>query len=52
MGAMKNFLLEQINDLSERTGYSADFLIDMWKECANDGCDWDYFKTVTLERDW
>lgn len=52
MGAMKNFLLDQIYDLSERTGYSADFLLDMWNECVAEGCDWSYFKGVTLERDW
>lgn len=49
MGAMKNYLMEQIIELSERTGYSDDFLLDMWNRYADSGFSWSYFKAIVLE---
>ena len=52
MGMMKNFLIECIEELSRQTGYDFDFLMNVWLECMEDGNDWEFFKGVTLERDW
>lgn len=58
MSAMKNYLNEQIEELAQKTGYSEEFLMDMWfkytSECieADDPVDWEHFKGVTLDRDW
>lgn len=49
---MKNYLMDQIDTLSAASGYSIGFLMDMWNECMDDGLDWDFFRDVTLERDW
>ena len=51
MGQMKK-LYYAIKELSERTGYSVDFLLHIWRECLEDEVSWDYFEAVTLERDW
>ncbi len=58
MGRMKDLLIGQIEKLCRATGYDFEFLMDMWftytDECLEDGgkISWDYFRTVTLERDW
>lgn len=52
MSCMKNYLLDCIEELSKRTGYAVDFLMDVWAECMEDGNDWDFFEGVTLEMDW
>lgn len=52
MGAMKCYFEEQIYKLSELTGYSVDFLWEIWNECIDDGASWEFFKGVTLELDW
>lgn len=52
MSAMKNYLMDQIETLSAASGYSADFLLDVWNECVSVGLNWDFFQRVTLERDW
>ena len=40
-------------DLSDKTGYSFEFLVARYEEMREDGePDWEYFVGVTLERDW
>lgn len=51
MGQMKK-LYYALKELSERTGYSVDFLLNIWHECLEDEVSWEHFKAVTLERDW
>lgn len=43
-----------ISDLSGRSGYDYDFLVDRYMEILEeDGyVDHDYFEGVTIERDW
>lgn len=44
-----------IEDLSQKSGYSYDFLIDMYNlvmNNENEEGDINYFIRVTLERDW
>lgn len=52
MSCIKNYLFDCIENLSKQTGYSFEFLMDVWIECMEDGADWDFFVAVTLERDW
>ncbi len=58
MSAMNDYLIGEIEDLSRKTGYPFEALMNQWfaysDECVEDGepVDWDFFKTVTLERDW
>lgn len=51
MSAMKNFLMDQINELSASTNYSAEFLMDTWFENCGE-MTWGEFKAATLEREW
>lgn len=47
-----------IEDLSKKTGYHYNFLVDMFNEMNDDAYeagevfDWDYFEGITVERDW
>lgn len=42
-----------IDNLAKASGYSWDFLVDMYNEMVEDGeYDWDYFVGVTMEHDW
>lgn len=52
MSRMKDYLLDQIDKLSKESGYSSDDLLDIWDECMDEGQSWEFFKTVTQERDW
>ena len=52
MSAMKDYLMDQIDTLSAASGYSPDFLLDVWNECMAEGNSWEFFRAVTLERDW
>lgn len=52
MSAMKDFLIGKIEALCAKTGYDFDYLMDLWFECAEEGCSWEFFRDVTLERDW
>lgn len=53
MSAIKNFIEDEIERLAKLTGYTWDFLMDIWTEMLEDGeNDWSYFVGVTLELDW
>lgn len=41
-----------INDLSRKSGYGYDFLVDKYNEVLNEDGDVEYFINVTMERDW
>lgn len=41
-----------IDDLSKKTGYSYDFLVDRYNEVMDEDGDAEYFMNVTMERDW
>lgn len=43
---------KRIAGLAAKTGYSYDFLYDIYLECEADGDDFKYFEGVTLEHDW
>lgn len=49
MSYMKDLFMDKIYELSDKTGYDVEFLLDRYKE--SDG-DWKYFVGVTMERDW
>lgn len=52
MSAMKNYLMDQIDALSAASGYPSSVLLDLWNGCMDAGDSWEYFRAVTLERDW
>lgn len=52
MGRVKDYLMDCLYELSAKTGYTVEFLLDMWLDCMISGNDWDFFEGVTLERDW
>lgn len=43
-----------IDNLSRRSGYSYDTLVDIFMECMEDegDVDWEYFVDVSMEHDW
>lgn len=41
-----------IDDLSKKSGYSYDFLVDMYNEVMDDDGDVDSFIAITMEQDW
>ena len=44
-----------IEDLSKKTGYHYNFLVDMFNEMMDDegqDFDWDRFEGISMERDW
>ena len=41
-----------LNRLSKDTGYSYDFLVDMYNEVIEEDGDLEYFIGVTMEHDW
>lgn len=41
-----------ISALSAATGYDYDFLVDKYNEVMDEDGDFEYFVTVSLERDW
>lgn len=49
MGRMKDLLMDEIEELSEETGYSFEFLMDGWSEhCEGDS--WEAFKADARAR--
>lgn len=53
MSMMKTYIENEIDGLAEETGYEADFLRDIWnEEVINGDADFEYFRAVTMERDW
>lgn len=53
MSMMKNYFEDQIYSLASCTGYSFDFLLDVWNdEVSNGDADFEFFRAVTLEHDW
>ena len=54
MGKYKDWLIGYLEDLSKKSGYSYEFLANMWEDFTNDDgpLDLDYFTGVTMERDW
>lgn len=51
MSAMKNYLLDQIDELSQKTGYSDDFLMETWGEQMGE-MTWEQFRAATLAKEW
>lgn len=51
MSAMKDYLMDQICDLSCKTGYSDEFLMDTWFE-NSDKMTWEQFRAATLKLQW
>lgn len=51
MSAIKNYLLDQIYELSRETGYSDEFLMDTWIENSGE-MTWEQFRFATLDREW
>lgn len=51
MSAMKDLLIGEIEDLSEETGYSFEFLMSTWHE-RQDEMTLEQFRTATLNREW
>ena len=51
---MSRFFEGFISDLSKKSGYNYDFLVDMYNEVVDDPDDGDVesFANITLERDW
>ena len=41
-----------IDDLSKKTAYGYDFLVDRYNEVMNEDGDIEHFMNVTLEIDW
>lgn len=43
-----------IEELSRKSGYGYDFLVDIYTEIMNsdDFVDWNHFAGVTMEHDW
>lgn len=58
MGRVKDMLIGMIEELSAKSGYDEEWLMDRWfdycDECRSDGetADWDYFAGVTIAHDW
>lgn len=52
MSKIKAYMEETIDNLAVETGYSEEFLNDMWCECIDDDTPWDDFVAITLEKDW
>ena len=58
MSYMKDLFLEKMEHLAAKTGYSVEFLLEMYdaynQECmeAGEDFDWSYFCGVTLQKDW
>lgn len=53
MSKMKSYLEDQIQNLANETGYSFNFLFDIWcEECEDGEGDFEYFCGVTRELDW
>lgn len=44
MGKMKDLLIDEIEELSEETGYSFEFLMDGWTEHGGGPLSWEAFK--------
>lgn len=51
---MDKLLNYAIRDLSRKSGYDYDFLVDVYNEILNDNGDvnWNYFAGVSMEHDW
>lgn len=51
---MSKVLDYSIKNLSRKSGYDYDFLVDVYNEIADDdgSVDWDYFVGVSMEHDW
>jgi|GEM_PF-3970070 len=53
MSMIKRHMEDVISNLAEETGYSEDFLMNIWMECLEDGSTtFDEFVAITLECDW
>ena len=52
MSAIKRKIDDFISDLSKKSGYSWDFLMDRFNEVMEEDGDLDYFVGVTMEHDW
>lgn len=53
MSAMKCFMEDCISKLSELTGYSRNYLSELWHDnCLEEGTEWYDFVCTTLELDW
>ena len=58
MSKTKRFIEDYIADLSKKSGYGYCELMDIWwaycDDCYDDNEDinYDYFTSVTMERDW
>lgn len=51
---MNKVLKRAIKNLSRKSGYEYNFLVDVYNEILEDNGDvnWNYFADVTMEHDW
>lgn len=50
MSAMKNYLMDKIDELAQESGYSTEFLLETWLE--QDELSWEDFVDATLDQKW
>lgn len=50
MGAVKELLIQEIDELSELTGYSFSFLMSSWFKCADCGNSFEEYQSIFLQK--
>ena len=53
MSKIADYIIGRIDELAKSTGYTFDYLWDIWTEMCEDGdTDFELFEGITLEHDW
>ena len=52
MSKTADYDIQRIEELANETGYDFNFLFEKYAETMRDGNTFEYFETVTLEKDW